>query len=149
MTTFQEEKIENIIDEIKPILVKHWKELANHQEDRPLDVDWGTYILLNNLGRVRVFTARADTKLIGYVVMIISPHLHYKTWIYSSCDVYYVDPEYRNNGVGATFFVKVAEWLKSLGVKSAIMHEKVSHPHGKLFEALGYNLVERYYEKVL
>lgn len=147
---YEEEAIEDIIEDIKPILNKHWEELANNKEIRPLAVDFDKYIKLNQLGTMKLFTARDEnTKLIGYFTFYISNNLHYKDWKYASCDVYYLDPSYRSKGIGKEFVSEMENWLRSLGVKSVVTQDKVTHSHAKFWNKLGYNLVEQTYEKVL
>lgn len=149
MITFQEESMRKALPDASKLLIDHWKELANHQEDRPLNPDFDKYIQMNEAGFIRLFTVRDDEKLIGYASFIVADNLHYKDWKYASCDIYYLDREYRNKGTGLQMFTEIENWLKSIGVKSVVLHEKVDQPHGKMFEALGFKLIERYYEKVI
>ncbi len=149
MITYQEEKMVDIVEEVKPLLETHWQELANHKDTRPLDPDYDGYIRLNDADMVRIFTARVDGVLIGYICYAIANNLHYKDWKYAVCDVYYVSPKYRNNKIGADMFILAEAWLRGMGIQSTTAHVKVSHPHDELFEYLGYTLVERHYEKVL
>lgn len=123
--------------------------MANYQEQRPLDPDYDQYIVLNDLGSIRMFTAREDGKLIAYAVFYIANNLHYKTWKYASSDIYYLDPEYRNKGLGKTFFEETEAWLKSLGVNNIVVQDKTHHSHEKFFKYLGYNVIEQVYEKLI
>jgi len=146
---YQEEQIEDILEEMKPMLVKHWEELANYKDIRPLDVDWDNYIDLNRLLYIRVFTVRDNNKLIGYASFYISNNLHYKSWRHAANDVYYLDQAYRKNGLGIKMFEEVETWLKDMGVKSVVVMDKVDHSHQKFFNNMGYKLIEQNYEKVL
>lgn len=147
---YQEELFNDIIHELGPLLVKHWQELANNKDIRPLDVDYAMYTTLNEQGIIRIFTARSDEgKLVGYFSFAIANNLHYKTWKFASIDVYYVDPEYRKGGIGFEMVGKVEDWLRSLGVKSLTLMDKLQHSHEKFFIALGYKPIEQHYEKVL
>ncbi len=149
MRVYKEELMEDILEEVKPLLEKHWEELANHKDSRPLNPDFEGYINLNKAGAVRIFTARVDDKLVGYICYAISHNLHYKDWKYAVCDVYFVDPNYRKSSIGVEMFVEAEKWLKEMGIQSTTAHVKVTHPHDELFQYLGYTLVERHYEKVL
>ncbi len=149
MITYQEELVENLIEELKPLLVKHWDELANHKDTRPLNPSFDYYIRLSQAGKFKIITARDADRLIGYVCYVIAPNPHYIDWLYAVCDVYFIDPEYRYQGVGADLFKYAEEFLKMLGVKSTTAHVKVNHPHDALFTSAGYVLVERHFEKVL
>lgn len=147
--TFQEEKVQDILVEIQPLLEEHWEELAVHKDVRKLDPNFDNYLEFNKSGWLKVFTVRNNTKLIGYLVFVLSPNPHYKDWIYAVADIYYLDPVYRKTGVAEQMFSEAEKWLKGFDVKAITMHEKISHPHVRLFDKLGFKPIERIYEKVL
>lgn len=147
---YQEEKISEAFDEMDPLLILHWKELANNQDIRPLDVDYNKYIELNNQGHLRLLTVRDDFgTLAGYATFFIANNLHYKTWKYASNDVYYLSEEHRNTGVSKEMFLNVEQWLKGIGVNNIIIQDKVHHTHEKFFTNMGYTLIEQNYEKII
>lgn len=148
MITYQEEKFKDLLTEIKPLLELHWNELANNKDTRPLNVDYKSYNRLNRAGLWKVFTVRDQGVLIGYSSFIIGFNLHYKNWKYATNDVYWLSPSYRGTGVGKTMFEEMEKWLIKQGVKSMVIQEKIDHSHEKLFNSLGYTLIERNYEKV-
>ena len=145
----KEEKFKDIIDEALPLLTKHWKELANHQDIRPLDINFEAYEQMNDLGLIRVFTVREDEKLVGYASFCINYNLHYKTWKHAICDVYYIAPEKRTLGFGSKMFSEIEGMLRDLGVNSVIVQDKVKQSNAKFFQALGFGISEQHYEKVL
>jgi GNAT superfamily N-acetyltransferase len=146
--SYQEEKIADALEEMKPMLLKHWEELANYKDVRPLDVHYERYIQLNELGFMRMFTVRDGDKLVGYATFYLSHNLHYKNWFHAINDVYYLDPDYRLTGIGIKFFEEIEEWLKSLGIRSAVVMDKINHSHEKFFKRMGYQPIEQNYEKV-
>jgi len=146
---YQEERFGNIVSELEPLLHEHWLELALNQDVRPLDVDYETYTQLNDIGILRVFTARdLQGKLAGYFSCLLAKNLHYKSWFYALTDVYYLRPEYRNKQIGKQFFREIENWLKGHGVKSLIVQDKIHKSHESFFIKLGYTLTEQNYEKV-
>lgn len=147
--TYQEEKLPDILEELKPLLKLHWKELANHKEDRPLDPDYTMYTVMNDNGIIKIFTVRSEEKLIGYSFWIISNNLHYQTWLYAVSDVYWLHDDHRKTGIAYGFFFKIEEWLKSLGVKSINIQDKINHSHANFFNRLGFTPIEQNYEKVI
>lgn len=147
--TYQEEKLKGILEELKPMLVLHWEELANNKDKRPLDPDYLMYEALNDLEVIRIFTVRSEEKLIGYSFWIIAKHLHYKTWQYALSDIYWLHPDHRKTGVSFDFFSKTEDWLKSLGVNSINIQDKLNHSHAKFFDKLGYAPIEQNYEKII
>lgn len=145
------EKFEDVYPELIPILERHWDELAINKEERPLNVDVDRYKLMSERDILRIYTLRDGMwgKLVGYASFIIVPNLHYKTWVNGICDVYWVDPEFRNAGWGTSFFKEIVVQLKNELVNSIYVHEKLSKPHGKLFESLGFKAIEQTYELVI
>ncbi len=146
---FKEEYLKDILEDLKPMLKLHWEELANNKDIRPLDPAYDTYLILNDIEMLRFFTVRVDDKLIGYSSWMVTNNLHYKTWKYAVCDVYYLNPEYRKTGISLDFFFKIEDWLKSLGVKSITVQDKINHSHAKFFDKLGFKAIEQNYEKVI
>lgn len=146
---FKEEVLEDFLEELKPMLKLHWEELANNKDIRPLDPDYLMYIQLNRANICRFFTVRVDGRLVGYSSWLVTNNLHYKTWKYAVCDVYYLDPEHRKTGLSLDFFFKIEDWLKSLGVKSITVQDKINHSHAKFFDRLGFKAIEQNYEKVI
>jgi GNAT superfamily N-acetyltransferase len=150
MVSFQEETVEQCMWDVAKLAYTHWDEVASNKEERPLNINWPKYIELNRAGIIRAFTAREDNgNLVGYISFLISDHLRYKSWKYAQSDVYFVDQSTRGQGIGRQLFEEAEAWLKSLGVKSVIIQEKVKNPHEQLFTSLGFTLLEKLYEKVL
>lgn len=146
---FQEEKLKDIIEEIKPLLDKHWDEVALNKELRPLDIDYDTYFILNDVGLSRIFTARDEGKLVGYFWFVVAPNLHFKTWKVAQVDWYFVDPECRGTGLGSMLVTEAEKWLKTLGVNSVVTMDRVHRSHKNFFTRLGYTEIEHFYEKLI
>src|SRR2546421_12373618 len=127
--TYQEEAFDSIVEELKPLLYDHLTELANHKDIRPLDPNYESYSVLNSLGNIRIFTVRNEGKLIGYASFVISNCLHYKTWVWAVCDVYYLHTDYRKTITSERMFNKIEAWLKDMKVNSVMVQDKVNHSH--------------------
>ena len=91
-------------------------------------------------GRLRVFTAREGTQLVGYAVYLLAHAPHYRSSLQASHDLLYLKPESR--GSGLEFILWCAEQLKREGVQ--VVQEHVKPGYEKLAEAL----VARGYEKL-
>ena len=98
---------------------------------------------------LRTVTCRADGKLIGYIVFIVSPHLHYKSCKTAIEDIYFVKKEYRKGRVGIRLFQYAEKVLKEREVKRIVMHTKVHLDNSKLFEYLGYKWTDKVFSKML
>ena len=111
MIKYSEEKCADVFDEITPLLERHWEEIALNKEKVKLNPDWDLYSKMNEMGLVRTFIARDNGKLIGYFVVTVHPHMHYKDTIYALNDVIYVDPEYRGSTVAVRLIKHVEKEL--------------------------------------
>lgn len=140
---FQRELVHEIFHETKPLLEKHWKEIA-HYQDIALDPDFDQYERLENSGALRTFTARTeDNSLVGYAVFFVRANIHYKSSIQAAQDVLFIDPNHR--GFGRDFIVWCDEELRKEGVQAVYHHVKAAHNFGPLLERLGYELVDLIY----
>src|ERR1039458_3156 len=100
MTTFQTESVERWEAEAKDLIYAHWQELGMDL-DLEIAPDFGKMKMLEDLGMFKVITVREDMKLVGYLLAIVSKHLHYRPVPpMLIVDAYYVSPECRS-GTGA------------------------------------------------
>jgi GNAT superfamily N-acetyltransferase len=143
--TFQRETVAKVIDEIKPLLEKHWEEIA-HFKDIALDPEYETYHKAEAADRIRVFTVRAtEGDLIGYGVFFLGS-LHYRATKTASQDILFVLPEHRGI-TGYRFLEYCDNQLKAEGVKIVYHHVKVAHDFGRLLRRIGYEAVDTIYAR--
>lgn len=125
-------------EELKPLLSKHYLEIA-HYQDIPLDPAFDQYCALEKAGALRVFTCRDETsRLIGYCIFFVKHNLHYQGSLQAVQDILFIDPEFRNAGFGARFIDFCDSQLRSEGVQVSYHHVKKAHNFGPLLEKLGY-----------
>ncbi len=149
MTTFAIEAWPDIRDEMLPVLVEHWHEVALDHAAVPLDIDGKRYDALHEQGALRILAARKDGVLIGYHVAIISTHLHYASTLCGFTDVYFVKPEHRSGRLGLRLFEAVEADLKAKGVKKLFTGVKLHIDQSRLMEHLGYRRTEYLYTKMI
>lgn len=145
-TKYQRETGTKILEEVKPLLALHWKEIA-HYQDILLEPDWNSYAKCEEQGFLRVYTARKDGNLIGYGVYFVRYNLHYKSSLQASQDILFVHPDHR--GIGARFIHWCDTQLQAEGVQAVYHHVKQAHNFGPLLERMGYQLVDLIYAKRL
>lgn len=138
--SFQVECVNKWAADAVPAMVEaHWRELGLDL-DLEIKPDLEAMRTLESIGRWKICTARADGRLVGYVLAVVAPHLHYssspKMFI---VDAYYLAPEYRN-GAGAKLLKFAEATARSLGAIKVYLSCKVHQDHSKLFQALGYRL---------
>ena len=135
--TFQRETYEQTVTDIQPLLVAHWKEVANYQEEIPLEPDWARYQVLEKAGALVILTCRKDLRLIGYSVFILHRHVHYKSCLVGSNDVLFLDAGERKSGSGIRLIKESEKLLKSLGVHRITWHVKPVNDFSPLLRRLG------------
>jgi GNAT superfamily N-acetyltransferase len=134
--------------EMQELFPAHYEELCV-TKDFPLAPDYDKYKQMCDLGWLRAITVTAGDELIGYIIFIIQPHLHYKTCLTAFEDIYYVKPEYRKGRIGIRMFQYAEQVLKEAGVNRVILHTKIHLDNSRLFEYLGYKNSDKLYTKIL
>ena len=147
--TFQVEPWPAIAEEIKPLLVKHWEEIALDREAIPLDPDFDLYQMLHEKGILVACTARADGKLVGYYANLVKDHPHYKSTLFAFLDVYFLCKEYRNAQNGLRLFRFMEQEMRARGVRKICSMTKLDHDNSRLFVRLGWRPVETVFTKML
>ena len=146
---FSVERVSDVLEEIKPLLEAHWREIALYQDRFPLNPDYGKYEALDKAGMVHIVTARDAGTLIGYYISFVMPHLHYRDCIVAMNDILFLKPEYRRGRVGMKLIEFVEEDLRRIGVDRMIIHVKTQHDFSPLLVRLGFSETERNFEKLL
>ncbi len=84
----------------------------------PIDIDWPEKLRLEAAGRYRVWTARVDGTLAGFIAWFISPHINHRGTLFAHGDVHSLHPAFRGNGrVGWRMWRSCHTALRGLGVK--------------------------------
>lgn len=136
-------------DASESLLAIHYEQLAGDKDAIPLDPDVDKYNEIEALGRLLVVTARKDGKLIGYHLLFIDTHLHYKTTLHAFTDIYYLAKEHRTGRTGYRLFTEVEKILREKGVVKWATGTKIHEDHTRLFEALGFTCNEKSFKKIL
>lgn len=148
---FSIEPYAQLIDEIKPLLFEHWRELAVYQ-DIPLDPDYDFYEKANSSGMLTYYVAREGRALIGYAIFVVKPggHPHYRRHGWAMNDIVWIRPDRRNLGVGRQFAKYWESDLNDRGVHVVHVNAKTGHPElAMLLLNCGYAKIEEGYEKRL
>lgn len=146
--TYSLEPLRDVVEEIKPLVQLHWQDVSDGTEGEP-DPDYDKMIQLEELGIFKLFTARDEGRLVGYVAWIIAHHLHYRTLLFAHDDAFFLHREYRRGGEGIKLFEFCENALREMGVKRLACHEKIRFPLGPFFIRLGFRNVERNWFKDL
>ena len=147
--TIAVESLEAVVEESRPLLQDHWEEIALNKDKIKLEPDWPVYFALASEGRLGLYTARDEGKLVGYFVVTVSQHPHYAKNIFAENDVVFLKKEYRKTGVGAMMIRFAEQDLRKKGVSVLSINTKVHQPFDNLMEALDFSLIERKYSKYI
>ena len=138
---FAVEHLEEVAEEVLPLLEKHWEELAIHRSDIKLAPDWERYQLLDEGGVLHIITARVEGVLVGYCVDLLGTHLHYKNNVFAINDIFFIDPEYRTGTLGVRMLKFAKKELKRQGVDTWMIHTKNHMSSAALLHRLGFETV--------
>jgi GNAT superfamily N-acetyltransferase len=135
----------------QPLFHAHWAEIGRHRDRFALDPDWRKFVSIEFEGRLFTVTARDAGQVVGYAVFVFGPHLHYRGMRTAVCDMIYLDPAYRAQGLAYRGFVAFCnERLAEHGAHIVLHRSKLSHPAlGRILEHDGYTPIELVHEKVL
>jgi hypothetical protein len=147
--TFQVESVKACRDEVMPLLEQHYEEIAQFKEVQKLDPDWDTYARIEEQGKLWVMTARSDGYLVGYIVMLLTRDMHYKTLMKATEDIHFLLPQFRKGLTGYRMLAKMKAAMKEKGVHTISLRTKANADHGVLFERLGGVLHDLVYTIVL
>lgn len=149
MIEYNVERITDCLDEIKPLLEKHYEEVAMYQDKIEFNPNYERYEELDELGLLHIVTARDEGVLVGYFVSFLMPNIHYQDHTYAVNDIVYIQEDLRKTKVGLEMFKYAEEQMKDLGVSVMTIHMKTAMPFDSLCEGLGYNYAERNYSKYI
>ena len=147
MIKYQQEFLCLAEQEVTPLAELEWEESGHPTET--LVIDWESYFALEEVGRLKFFTARKDGLLIGYFVVIITSPLTTKGELVGSYDAVYVHKDYRKSTVARRLFKFVEDCMKEDGIYRLIASSSSKNPIGRFLNRLGYKEVETKYERVL
>lgn len=149
---FQREPFSAIIREALPLTRRHWKEVALWQDKAPLDPDLEYYFQAERQGRLEFLTARDKGVLVGYIGMIISTGLHYRSTIWAMSPVFWLDPAYREGRTGLKLFLEMEKILRAREVQvfelQPMRHfEEDRGGVGKVLKHLGFEHTSNIFQK--
>lgn len=154
MITIAVERAMDVMEEMKPLLLEHWQEIAIDKDRVPLNPQYNIYLEQEAKGELLLVVAREKGKIVAYFVGFLLRGLHYADLLTLRMDIFRIIPEYRavdslsrieEEMLAADLFGKVKEEAKKRGVRRAFFGSKLDHDASRFFEQLGMVEVERYW----
>ena len=149
MSTYQVEKMGDVIEEMKPLFELHYKEIALNKDVIALNPDYDRYLALEELGMLHIVTVRDEGVLIAYYVSFVHANIHYRDHVFAANDILYVDEAYRGSTVAYRMISFAEKELKKLGVSVMTVHMKTDFPFERLCEKRGMKRSEYIYTKFI
>lgn len=136
-------------DEVDPLLVDHWREVAKNKALMVLDPDWAKYESIEEAGKLlTIFAFDNMARLVGYASTIIDNHLHYKGLVVASNDVLFVSNQARGN-VGLLLMRETETQARARGAKMMLWHAKQGSALDRILQRKRLNVQDILYSKEL
>ena len=146
---YQQEFLDSVVDDAKGLLESHWEEIALNKDKIKINPDWDTYYALQDQGKLHIFTARDEGALVGYFVVFVSQHIHYKDHLFANNDLIYLSPSYRKGFTGIKLIKFAESCLKADGLSILTVNTKTHKPFHNIMRYLGFSSSETLYSKYI
>lgn len=152
---FRTERFDDVWHDARPLLRRHWEELACKDICGPLDMDTEVYRRLEQAGALHVTTARlresgvGQAGLVGYAVYVLAQNMHYRGLLAAEPDVFFLLPEHRRGMTGVRLLRAAEAALARRGAGIVMQKVKISRDCGVIFKRMGYTHVENLWMKRL
>lgn len=138
-STFGWESLETILAEpnVRELLTSYWRELSPVKH-LPLDIDWDRLLAWERQFIFRVWVARVDGTMAGFITWMVQPHFLHRNTLFGLDHGHYLAPAFRNNGmIGARMWRSAKVALKEIGVEVCFVHDNALRPLSPFFLAIG------------
>jgi hypothetical protein len=148
------ERLADTLEELKPLFVPHYEELALDQDKVRLDPQYEVYLEREARGEVLLVTLRDRGRIAGYFVGFIAPGLHYRQCLTLTEDIFWLDHQYRDadsldrleaDMAASIMFEAVRSEARRRGVQRAFLGSKWHKSSAAVFEQMGLRKIEEYY----
>jgi len=145
--TFARESVsDSFCAEILPLAKNHWNEVGEFRENG-INPDFNTYKNLDEFGMIRLYTARKDSKLIGYSLFIVRQSPRNVDLIHADQDMIFIDKAHR--GFGLSFIKWCESQLQAEGVHIIYQSVKKCNDWGAILKRMNYELIDHVYARRL
>ena len=131
------ERIEDVLEEIKPLHAAHWSETETYRHGVQLNPDYAYMVNAERSGRFILFTVRHEGLLVGNCMMYLSRSTHTQKWVAEE-DTIFILPEYRKGRLGVRLIRYVEDVLRNMGITEIRITVKTVNTVAKLMMRMGY-----------
>ena len=136
---FSWEKLDVLLAEpnVRELITEYYEELWFYP-DIPVDIDWQRLLRDEAQGIFRVWAARVNRTLAGFVTFYVQTHVCAKTVLFAVDGGHYLAPAFRDRGMlGWRMWRSAARALKVEGVVIGMFHDNAKRPLLPFFLMLG------------
>lgn len=143
--SFQVERFADVLPEIEVMLGENHAETGMY--DRPFRPDYERYKGLEAMGGLAFMSIRSGGKVVGYASFFLDRHIYQLDIVSATQSLNYVDKGHR--GIGYSFMKFCDDSLKKQGVNSVWRQATAKFDISKIYERMGYALIQKSYRKDL
>ncbi len=124
---------------MRELLTSYWRELSPVKH-LPLDIDWDRLLAWERQFLFRVWVARVDGTLAGFITWMVQPHFLHRNTLFAVDHGHYLAPAFRDTAgamVGMRMWRSTKVALKELGCELAFIHDNARRPLSPFFLAIG------------
>jgi GNAT superfamily N-acetyltransferase len=145
---FYQTTIGESINDLLPLLKTHYEEVSIYSKfGHEFEPDIDLYIAASKAGSLKTYVLEVEGMIAGYVMYSISLHPHCKKLVIGMMDMIYLDPKFRNLGLGQELMKYAEEDLKLLKVNYIFAAMTEHFDFTKTMDALNYKLADKLFVK--
>lgn len=135
--------------ELADLYKDNFEEVYGSNLPYPLDVNWGQFEKMDELGLGLGLYAYYEGVIVGYSINILTPSLHSKNVVSCTNDVLYVDPIFRDTSLGLRLIKETEEAAKERGADVMFWFAPIDSPLDKILQRKKYKRWDTIYSKDL
>lgn len=147
MLTYQLEDWATYVRDCQALWWEHWEEIAVQKDRMPMRPDEEAYRALEAAGRLQIVTAREQGVMVGYIVSVVRPHMHYADVLTGYEDAYFLSKSHRKGMAGVKLIREAIRHMRAVGVQKCFFMTKAALDMGRIFERLGFTKTDIVYSK--
>lgn len=143
MITFQLEDWETYYRDCQSLWREHYEEVAVDKGNMVFGPDVSFYQFLGKNGGLQILTARSAGRMVGYCLVMVKPHPHYRAVLCGFEDSYFLSKPERKGMTGVRLIQRSVTALRARGVKKVFFMSKEAKPLEAIFRRLGFSPSDR------
>lgn len=146
MLTYQLEPWAQYYADVQELWAVHYAEFEPfHQGRMPMAPDVDLYAALERAGQLMVLVVRNAGVVVGYSLMVVKPHPHYRYTLCGFEDSYYLHPDFRKGFAGIRLVRETLKHVRARGAKMVYIYTKDFASKAKLLKFCGMTKCDEVY----